>query len=247
VQALRSLAAAVAFLTCVPMPRGARPGTDTTAGAVPLFPLVGAAVGAAAGAVATGAAILLPPLAAGAAGVAFAAAVTGGLHLDALADTADALGSRSREEALRIMRDHAIGTFGAVALVLVLIVHASVLGELAHDGHAVATAAAAGATSRAVAVPLAASLPDLRAGRGSVSALGSLSAGRVSATLGLAGVVALAVLGPEGGIALLAPAAVGSAAWIVYRRWLGGVTGDALGAAVQLAETATLTALAAST
>lgn len=48
--------------------------------------------------------------------------VTGALHLDGLADTADGLFSgRSREKMLEIMKDSRIGTMGAVAIVMVLI------------------------------------------------------------------------------------------------------------------------------
>jgi len=238
-RAVRSLGGAVGFLTRVPV---AAPLDEN---AVLLFPLVGAAVGACAGLVASGAVGELPPLAAGALGVGVAAVLTGGLHLDALADTADALGGRSREEALRIMRDHAVGAFGAVALVLVLVVHAAVLGELARRGDAVATAAAAGATSRAVAAPLALGLRDLRSGRGAVCALAGVTAGRAGLTLAIATGLALAAVGAAGAVAVGASAAVAAAGWLGYRRWLGGVTGDALGAAIQLGETATLVSLTA--
>lgn len=237
-RAARSLGGAVGFLTRVPVT--APLGAD----AVVLFPLVGAAVGAGSGLVAAGTVGSLPPLAAGALGVGFAAVVTGGLHLDALADTADALGGRSREEALRIMRDHAIGAFGAIALVLVLVVHAAVLGELARRGDAVFAAAAAGATSRAVAAPLAVTLPDLRSGRGAVAVL-AVTVRSALSTLAIGAAVALAVAGAAAGYAIAATAAVGAVAWYAYRRWLGGVTGDALGAAIQLAETAALATLLA--
>ena len=63
----------------------------------------------------------LPSLGAAALGLGVAALLTGALHLDALADTADALGGATRERRLEIMRDHAIGAFGAVALVVVLL------------------------------------------------------------------------------------------------------------------------------
>ena len=53
--------------------------------------------------------------------VLFLAVVTGALHLDGLADTADGLFShRSREEALKIMKDSRVGTMGILALVFVL-------------------------------------------------------------------------------------------------------------------------------
>ena len=49
------------------------------------------------------------------------ALVTGALHFDGLADTADGFGGgQSREDILRIMRDHAIGSYGGVALVVLV-------------------------------------------------------------------------------------------------------------------------------
>src|SRR5690349_572464 len=124
--AVRPLLAAVAFLTRIPV-RGA---FDVGAGAA-LFPLVGAGIGAAVGGTAYGLAQVLPALAAAGAALAIGALLTGGLHLDGLADSADALGGRSREDALAIMRDHAIGSYGAAALVLDLVVKAAALAALA--------------------------------------------------------------------------------------------------------------------
>ena len=91
-----------------------------------------------------------------------AALLTGALHLDALADTADALGARTRERALEIMRDPRIGTFGVVALAVTVLVEADAVGSLAAAGDAVAAFATAGALSRAVAAPVAVALPYAR-------------------------------------------------------------------------------------
>ncbi|MEW6583261.1 MAG: adenosylcobinamide-GDP ribazoletransferase, partial [Actinomycetota bacterium] len=116
--AVRAAAAAVAFLTRIPVGRGmGLTGTDVARGTA-LFPLVGAAVGAAAGAVAAllhGTVGVLP---AAALAVAVDALLTGGLHYDALADAADGAGGRTREDALRIMRDPRVGSHGVLALVL---------------------------------------------------------------------------------------------------------------------------------
>jgi adenosylcobinamide-GDP ribazoletransferase len=67
--------------------------------------------------------------------------------------------------------------------------------------------------------------------------------GRVGATAGVAVGAALAVLAGWPGLAgLAAAAAVALALGLFYRRWLGGVTGDLLGATAKLAETAFLLA-----
>ena len=58
--------------------------------------------------------------------------LTGAFHEDGLADTCDALGGHvSRERALEIMKDSRIGTFGAIALVLALLMKVGLLAVLA--------------------------------------------------------------------------------------------------------------------
>src|SRR5262245_11857332 len=106
-EALRPAAAAVAFLTRVPLGRVVSVDAGDVGRGAWLFPAVGGLVGGTAGLLADVTAAWLPALAAGALAVALAALLTGALHLDALADTADSLGATSRERALEIMRDHA--------------------------------------------------------------------------------------------------------------------------------------------
>jgi adenosylcobinamide-GDP ribazoletransferase len=239
--AARAAAAAVAFLTRVPVGRWiALDGADVARG-VPLFPVVGAGVGALGGLVAAGLDGPVPALAGGAIGIAVVALVTGALHLDALADTADALGGADRARALAIMRDSRVGSYGVTALALVLLVEAGSLGGLAAEGDAVAAFTAAGALSRAVSPPLARLLPYARSDEGP----GSVLSGRVSAlgapAAALVGAgIAVALLGWDGAIATGAAALVGLVAGVGCRSWLGGVTGDTLGAATQVAEAVVL-------
>src|SRR5689334_3067727 len=137
-QAVRAAAAAVAFLTRLPVGRLAElDGEDVGRGA-PLFPLVGGALGAAVGGLAALLHGPLPALPAAAVAITAGTLLTGALHLDALADTADALGGDSRERALEIMRDHAIGAFGATALALDLLVKVTALAALLARPHATA-------------------------------------------------------------------------------------------------------------
>ena len=165
------------------------------------------------------------------------ALVTGALHLDALADTADALGGTTRERRLEIMRDHAIGSFGAVALVVVLLFEASLLAAETSAWSAFAAAAACG---RWAALPLAAFLPGARE---EGTALSNLSL--LSVVLGLlaACAVAVGVRGGEGLVAVAAAALTALVLGLFFRRWLGGVTGDTLGATSELAQAVALAAL----
>jgi adenosylcobinamide-GDP ribazoletransferase len=123
---LRSLAAAFAFLTRVPVPPRALGEGDVAAAAlgrsVIWFPLVGVALGGAQVGVAWLLGGHLPPALIGVALVATSAALTGGLHLDGVADTFDAwVGGRGdRARMLEIMRDSRIGAHGAAGLTLLL-------------------------------------------------------------------------------------------------------------------------------
>ena len=154
------------------------------------------------------------------------------------ADTADAVGGRSRERALAIMRDHAIGTYGAGALVLDVLVKAAALASLAGRSRVVLEALAAGALSRAVPVVLALALPPVRAD-------GAGAAFHVAPRAVIIAIVLAAALAIPADPLLIAVAAAGAVvmgAWLHW--WLGGHTGDTLGAAVELAETAVLVAAA---
>lgn len=242
--ALRAPVAALAFLTRIPVGRWLSVDGDDVARGARLFPVVGGAVGAVAGLLADVTADRLPSLAAGALAVALAALLTGALHLDALADTADALGARSPEQALEIMRDHAIGAFGATALVLVCLLDAALLGALAESDDAALVGLAAGAAGRAAMLPTALALPYARAREGQGRLLDGIGLPAVVVAIALAVVLAL----PAGGAGLWAVGAAAVAAFavaLVARARFGGFTGDVLGASAKLAETAALLAAAA--
>jgi adenosylcobinamide-GDP ribazoletransferase len=243
---VRAAAAALTFLTRVPLGRRlALDGADVARGAL-LFPVVGAGVGAATGGIAVLAHPAVPTLAA--AGIALFAAVvlTGAMHVDALADTADALGATTRERALEIMRDSRLGTFGVTALILDLLVKAAAVGALLERGGALRALVAAGALSRAASPPLALALLYPRPGGGP----GSVLTGRVAWPAAMAA-VALAVAGSvavAGTTSLVMAGAVGCSTvslGLLYRSWLGGATGDCLGAATEIGETVALVVAAA--
>src|SRR5256885_6983911 len=115
---VRGLAAAVAFLTRVPVGRFIELDAADVARGGALFPLVGAGIGTVIGGIAEGLSQPLTAPLAAVLGLAAGAVLTGVLHLDALADTADALGATTRERALEIMRDHSIGAYGGGAPLL---------------------------------------------------------------------------------------------------------------------------------
>jgi adenosylcobinamide-GDP ribazoletransferase len=244
--ALRAVAGAVSFLTRIPV--GSRlelEAEDVARGAV-LFPFVGAGLGAVVGLVVVGLDARLSALLAAALAVAIEAALTGAIHLDALADSADGLGAGSRERALEIMREPTIGAFGATALLLDLVVKTAALAAVAAGPRAILAVAAAYALGRTAPPALGWALPYARPEGGSGSILAG-GAGEVSRALGVGLGVGLAVaaLGWRG-IVLVGAAALGAAAvGVVARRRLGGVTGDVLGAAAEMATTLALVAAVA--
>ena len=242
---MRGFLVAVQMMTRVPVRLAAPPTAGELARAAAWYPLVGAGIGAAAaGAYWALGRAHLPSLAPWAA-LAAAIVVTGAFHEDGLADTADGLfGGHDRARRLEIMRDSRVGTYGVVALVLVLGAQVAALGALpASLGWRALVAAHA--LGRAAALPLTL-MPYARAEGG----LGASVAQRVPA-LALAfalvtGVLPLALLPWP-----LALAAVGAAGLVAlagawrFSRDLGGITGDTLGAVVKLAELTTYVAAAA--
>ncbi|TDC27104.1 adenosylcobinamide-GDP ribazoletransferase, partial [Kribbella albertanoniae] len=114
------------------LPAGMPSHVDRTVGrrAMILAPLVGAVLGGVAAGVVALAQLLRPDadLLAAVLGVLVVAGLSGGLHLDGLADFADALGSRrDRETMLRIMKQSDIGPFGVVSIVAVLLIDVAAL------------------------------------------------------------------------------------------------------------------------
>ncbi|MGK5742003.1 adenosylcobinamide-GDP ribazoletransferase [Micromonospora sp. URMC 103] len=212
--------------------------------AMALAPAVGALLGALLAAVLLLSAAVAPPLVAAGVTVGAAALLTRGLHLDGLADTVDALGSyRHGAAALEIMKKPDVGPFGVVALVVVLLVQAAALAELAGRSWPACLAAVVAATAAGrLGVTLAcrrgvpAARPD---------GLGALVAGTVGPVAPAVGAVAVAVVavaaapgrpwqGPLTVVAALA-VAVGLLTHVVRR--LGGITGDVLGATVEVVTT----------
>jgi adenosylcobinamide-GDP ribazoletransferase len=236
------VAEAVALLTRFPVP----PHEPRGAASAWAWPLAGAFSGLPGAAAATLALALgLPPSAAAALALAAQALATGALHEDGLADSADGLwGGGTRERRLEIMRDSRIGSYGALALILSVLLRWSALAALLDAGPAWGALLAAGALSRWPMVWMLRALPPAR--EGGLSRLVGRPGG---ATVALSGALALLVaLFVTGWAAMPAALAVLVTALIwtaIVRARLHGQTGDTCGAAQQLAETAALLALAA--
>lgn len=239
---------ALAFLTRLPTPRLDFADTRGQSAALAWYPLVGALIGLGLAALALALLSLqLPVLLAAALLLAAWVWISGGLHLDGLADCADAFsgGHGDRERLLRILKDPAAGPMGVIAIVLVLLLKLAALAALLGAQAPFWLLVLPPLLGRAGAVALflpGSGLPYVREG-----GLGArLAAAPVGACLfALLLSVGVCLLMGLPGLAALIAAAV---AWLHWRsqcaRCMGGFTGDAAGSAIERVELVALIALA---
>lgn len=246
---LRLILTAVQFFTRLPVPARVGHSAQQLEQAARYLPLVGALVGAIAAAVLWLSAQLLPLPIAVVLSMAAGILATGAFHEDGLSDFADGMGGgHSKEKALAIMKDSRVGAYGAIALVLALLLKFEGLLALC-ETRSLALAAAALVAAHAVSRLMAASLMlTQNYVREDDSARARPAAQRMStASFAVALITALAALGvlPAAGASTTAPlsalaAALLMRAWLAWRLQvrLGGYTGDCLGAVQQLCELA---------
>lgn len=200
--------------------------------------VVGMLLGLALAALAWALSLALPPLALAGPLVLFWAACTRFLHLDGVADAADALVyPASRERSLAIMKDTRIGAFGVTALAGVLITKFGLLASLPLERLWPAVIAAP-ALARALAASLSVLLPPATPGKGlgAATAHGQAGMAGMLISVGSALVVAGLTCGLRGLVAAMLVLVLGLVLGRWFMRRLGGVTGDCLGASIELAE-----------
>jgi adenosylcobinamide-GDP ribazoletransferase len=232
---MRTLLAAVSFLTIIPVPGNSVPPGR----AAIFFPLVGALLGAAGAGLFLAASLALPAALAALIAVAFWTVVSGVLHEDGLADVADAMrAGRSREKILVILKDSRIGTYGAVAIVLSIVARWQALEHIP-AARILLVSIMAQSVSRASMVGLAWCSRPSGDGLG-LAFLSSLTTAGALAAIAQ-GLAASMILGWRPGflVACLAYLIVRGARAYFYKR-IGGINGDCLGATEQLVEIAIL-------
>ncbi|MEE8522485.1 MAG: adenosylcobinamide-GDP ribazoletransferase [Thermoanaerobaculia bacterium] len=246
---MRSLLTAVQFLTRVPVPGSARPASSADLRrAAMFFPLVGSSIGVVTAAVVWGASQLWPIGLAAVVGLAVEALLTGALHEDAVADFFDAFGGgRRREDVLRILKDSRIGSYGALALSLALLLRAGAITALEREVLFAALAASAG-LGRWVLLIVMALLPPPSGQSSLAREVGRQIGWREIAVgaLGAApGVGALVFVQPfRSALALACVALLVVFFYRYLKRRLGGATGDCLGCLCYLSQIVVLLASA---
>lgn len=230
---------ALRFLTVLRIPRWPeRPfSMEQLAAGFPYFPVVGAVLGG----ILAGAALVLrpfvPPLLLSACLAATLALLTRGLHLDGLADLADGVGGGATpERRLEIMKDSRSGAFGVIAIALALVMKTAALDALVSGNR----------PGLIVLAPVLARFAMVVAANGAVYArerglggpfLEHMRPEHLKVAILLAAVLALGFAGlwavPFFAVAVAVPVALRS----FTRRWLGGITGDVLGAVNEITET----------
>jgi adenosylcobinamide-GDP ribazoletransferase len=238
------LVIAARYLTILPLPGRRHAPAERLGRAAAWFPVVGLALGLLLGVLDRALAAWFPSLLAALLTLTAWKLMTGGLHLDGLADCLDGLAGRDREHRLAIMRDSRIGTFGTVGLILFLMLELVALSELAPEARW-RVLLVAPAIARAGPPLLARLWPAAReTGQGAAFVGGVGRAGTLLA-LAVATLAGLSVLGAAGLVAAVAglTAAVAAARFLTGR--LGGLTGDVLGASVEIAELVALLAVIA--
>jgi adenosylcobinamide-GDP ribazoletransferase len=237
---VKSLVAALAFLTRLPIGKLVVCDASDVARSAGWFPLVGISLGL----VYSVAAFLLKDhLPLGVVAVLLVildALLTGALHADGLADTADGFGGgKNREDILRIMRDHSIGSYGGVALVALVAFKVTAYAALLNRSDWTPAVILIPALGRWSMLLLTAALPYARLSESVIDGMGKRSLLWGTAVI-LSALAASASL--RAWIALGAVVVVSVIFGLYCRRRIGGITGDTLGANLQLSESAALLA-----
>ncbi|BCB28058.1 adenosylcobinamide-GDP ribazoletransferase [Sulfurimicrobium lacus] len=239
---MKALLLAIQFLTRLPTPALADLAPRDWGRSALFYPLVGLLIGTLLAALQFAIGASAAPLQA-ALLLTVWVLLTGGLHLDGLADTADAWvgGHGDRQRTLDIMKDPRSGPAAVSAIVLVLLLKFAALAVLLKSGFWPALLLAP-LLGRASLLGMLLSTPYVRAG-----GMGAAIAGHLPRKAALILLLATALgvcFAADGWKALLAVLVVGFLLRRAFLARLDGMTGDMLGAAVELSEAAALLALA---
>jgi adenosylcobinamide-GDP ribazoletransferase len=242
---------AVMFLTRLPVPKNIDHSEVYLQQSPRYFPLVGMLVAALAVAVFIVLHLLLSPALAILGMMVAGIFITGAFHEDGFADTCDAFGGGwTKEKILAIMKDSRLGTYGVAGLIFILAAKFLLLYDLvaylsftskSNFGfyqHMVLLMLAAHGSSRLMSVGVIQAYTYVTADDGSKSKPLASQKLRTADVAVACMFTALPFLGLPFWLVTLLPAMV-LVSWLTARffyRWIGGYTGDCLGAIQQVAE-----------
>ncbi|MBI9085121.1 MAG: adenosylcobinamide-GDP ribazoletransferase [Desulfobacterales bacterium] len=236
---LDRLICALGFLTILPLGRTAR---FDAMGMIAFFPVVGIIIGALVSSADMVFSLVFPAPVAGLLDVILLAALTGALHIDGLGDSADGIFShRPREKALAIMKDSRVGAMGMVVVGCVLALKWSCLTGL--DAHRHLIIIVVPAYARSAMIFAIGRLPYGRPDGGTGHGLFEKPL-KMGDYAGLAIPVGLSLfLGWQGLLLNLAFITMTMGLIAFYRKKMGCVTGDMLGAMTEILEATLLLAV----
>lgn len=229
---MNAFIASLQFISMLPL---GRPRPFDPRGIRVHFPLAGLAIGLVLALFDQAAAALWPPAVTAALDVVLLAAISGAFHLDGLADMADGLyGLRERDQALAIMKDSRVGAMGVVAVVCVLLVKTVALASL-ENGRFLALLIVP-AYARAAMIFGMRWLPYARGKEGTGSPFFTAPVPTSDFRYVVVPVLLSLLLGWQGVLLNIFFGLGLGALILLYRKKLGGITGDLLGAMVEIME-----------
>ena len=230
---------ALGFFTRLPVPAWVPWSPERLNHAARFFPLVGWVVGATGAASYAAFALVLPASLAVILSMAVTIRLTGAFHEDGWGDTVDGFGGGwGKERILAIMKDSRIGSYGAVALIMVLLTKFCALVEI--DLLLIPVTLIAGhGFSRLCAALLMSQLDYVRDEEGKAKPLATRIGGGELIFATITALLPLLLLAPHQSIPAVVLALLATL-WLgrMFKKQIGGYTGDCLGATQQLSEVA---------
>ena len=228
------------FLTRIPVPTDQIYSPQRLEASARYYPLIGLLIGGLSAVTFWACQFIFPTSLSLALAITAGLLVTGAFHEDGLADTFDGIGGGvTRTQALAIMKDSRLGTYGTLALIAALALKFSALMALPELSIIVALIIAHAISRFSSVMVIATSQYARQDGKakpvvGGVSATGFAVAAVTGVAALIAGVFFLPAQAVAAGLAGLALAHIGMR--LFFERRLGGYTGDTLGAVQQVSE-----------
>ena len=229
----------LAFMLLSRLPAGTLSGkAPSLATSIWAFPLVGCIIGGIIALSYGGLSFIgLPPIIAALLALSLGLLATGALHEDGLADSADGMGGgHDRERKLAIMKDSQIGSYGVLALIMVMGLRVFGLASLPPDFNMIALIITVSIFSRTIMVAYLCLLPSARD-----TGLGEMASGQTYTPLVFASALSFPMMAFCGVTilpSLIIMLIIALSFALLAKRQIGGQTGDICGAGQMLSETA---------